>query len=180
MSLIALFIIAATVLGAGLGQIYKKATLQGEQKPVINVSPDIVSPETQVVFEQYYLKCGHTIISAFPQRESLNGKTINQIQEMYNSASSYQVQGDLNTLLFKHSLDDWCPHDKAKLRLKEYQGQVAVYQGPEAASDALIKVTRIPLSVLPPEVQRQVKEASMEFYTQEELNDALENLDEYF
>ncbi|MEN6390580.1 MAG: hypothetical protein ABFD04_09180 [Syntrophomonas sp.] len=180
--LLVLFIVVSTVVGAGLGQAYNRFSNKSHlQKPVVGVTePDItITAQTPVVFEQEFLKCGHKVVSSFPGREKLNGKTITEIQLIYTSAQSYQVSWNVDTLVIKQSLDDWCGEDRSKLRLKDYQGRVAVFQGADPQSDVLLKVTGIVTSSLPPEVQRSVREGTMEFKSQDELNDALENLDEY-
>jgi hypothetical protein len=142
--------------------------------------PEItITAQTPVIFEQEYLKCGHKVVSSFPERENLNGKTVSEIQAVYTSAQSYQVSWNIDSLVIKQSLDDWCSEDRNKLRLKDYQGQVAVFQGADAQSDILLRVTGIATSSLPPEVQQAIREGTMEFKNQDELNDALENLDEY-
>lgn len=180
--LLVLLIIVSTVVGAGLGQAYNRFSSKTHpQKPVVGVTePEItISAQTPVIFEQEYLKCGHKVVASFPEREKLNGKTIKDIQAAYTSAQSYQVSWNIDTLVIKQSLDDWCSEDKGKLRLKDYQGRVAVFQGADPQSDVLLKVTGIVTSSLPPDVQQSVREGTMEFKSQDELNDALENLDEY-
>lgn len=180
--LLILFIIASMVVGAGLGQAYNRFINKAHlQKPVAGASePQVtITVETPVIFEQEYLRCGHKVVSAFPEREKLNGKTIPELQAAYTSAQNYQVSWNVDTLVIRQSIDDWCPQDKGKLRLKDYQGRVAVYQGADAKNDVLIKVTGIVTSTLPPEVQQSIREGTMEFNNQDELNDAMENLDEY-
>jgi len=180
--LLALIIIVSTVIGAGLGQAYHRFSNKTHlQKPVVGVTePEItVTAQTPVVFEQEYLKCGHKVVSSFPERDQLNGKTVPEIQAIYTSALYYQVSWNIDTLIIKQSLDDWCSDDSAKLRLKDYQGRVAVFQGADAQSDILLRVTGIITSSLPPETQQAIREGSMEFNNEDELNDALENLDEY-
>lgn len=180
--LLVLFIIVSTVVGAGLGQAYNRFSNKTHlQKPVVGVTePEItITAQTPVVFEQEHLKCGHKVVSSFPDREKLNGKTIREIQAAYTSVQSYQVSWNVDTLVIRQSLDDWCSEDSAKLRLKDYQGRVAVFQGADPQRDVLIKVTGIVTSSLPLDVQQAIRDGSMEFKNQDELNDALENLDEY-
>lgn len=180
--LLVLFIIVSTVVGAGLGQAYNKFSNKAHlQKPVVGVAePEVtITAQTPVIFEQEHLKCGHKVVSSFPERDILNGKTISEIQAAYPSAQSYQVSWNIDTLVIRQSLDNWCSEDSGKLRLKDYQGRVAIFQGANAESDVLLKVTGIVTSTLPPEVQQSVREGTMEFHSQDELNDAMENLDEF-
>ena len=64
-------------------------------------------------------------------------------------------------------------------RLKEYHGRVAIYQGPDPDNDKLLRVTNLPVDALPKEVQDKIRTGSYEFTSEEALNDALENFDEY-
>ncbi len=180
--ILVLVIIVSTVVGAGLGQAYNRFSNKTHlQKPVVGVTePEItITAQTPVIFEQEYLKCGHKVVSSFPERENLNGKTVSEIQAVYTSSQYYKLSWNIDSLVIKQSLDDWCSEDRNKLRLKDYQGQVAVFQGADAQSDILLRVTGIATSSLPPEVQQAIREGTMEFKNQDELNDALENLDEY-
>ncbi|HWP95819.1 MAG TPA: hypothetical protein VN426_03140 [Syntrophomonadaceae bacterium] len=175
-------IIASTGLGCLLGKAYNKMhNVSGDQKPVLSVEekPHLIEADTQVVFEQEYTKCEHVIIAAFPQRDQLNGRSLQEVQQSYPAEKGYQISWQGKTLVIHQKTEDWCPKDKGKLRLKAYQNKVAVYQGPDAEHDILLKVTRIPLASLPSDIQKSITDSKLEFYTQEDLNDALENLDEY-
>ena len=48
-----------------------------------------------------------------------------------------------------------------------------------AGEDLLLWVSKIRIDKLPQHVQQAVRDGKYEFRNQEELNDALENLDEY-
>ena len=81
--------------------------------------------------------------------------------------------------MIHQSLDDWSPADKSKLRLKEYRGMIAVYQGPDAENDRLLRITAIRFSTLPKQIQQSISAGKYEFKDEQALNDALENMDEY-
>jgi len=84
------------------------------------------------------------------------------------------------TLVIRQAIDDWTPEDKQKCRLKEYQGMVAIYIGPDAEHDILMKVTAIRFDSLPVSIKEAIRNGEYEFQNEAEVNDALENLDEYF
>jgi hypothetical protein len=175
-------IVTGTGLGCLLGQAYNKIHRgSGEQKPVLTSEekPQLVGTDTQVVFEQEYTKCQHVVISAFPQRDQLNGRSLKEVQQSYSTENGYQISWQGTTLVIHQTINDWCSKDKGKLRLKAYQNKVAVYQGPDAEHDILLKLTSISVASLPADMQKSITEGKLEFYTQEDLNDALENLDEY-
>ncbi|HEX3012524.1 MAG TPA: hypothetical protein VHQ70_10965 [Syntrophomonadaceae bacterium] len=148
------------------------------RKPVINAVESAVV-KNDIVLEREYLRCGHTIISAYDGKKSLKGKTLAEVRQLFSAEEGYKVNIKNDTLVIHEKVNDWCPNDKQRCRLKEYHGMVAVYQGPKADADSLLRVTGIKMSSLPAAVQNAVRNGQYEFETQEALNDALENLDEY-
>lgn len=151
------------------------------QKPVADIKEkrNIINEDTQIVYEQEYLKCGHIIISEFNDRQILEGKTIDQVKKIFTAANGYTLEFENNTLIVHQDIDDWCNADKNKCRLKEFQGRVAVYIGPDQNNDRLEKVTNIYMSSLPAEIQEKIRQGEWEFNDIDSVNDALENLDEY-
>jgi len=179
--LASLLLVGCVGLGAALGKLGTRTSLNQAEKPVINAAEKeaVVRADTQVVFEQYYSKSQQTVISSFPDRDQLNGKGLKELQQVYGQTDGFEFEWSSNTLVIRQVINDWCPKDKEKLRLKEHQNRVAVFQGPDAEHDMLLEVTSIPVSSLPAEIRKKILDGAMEFSTREELNDALENLDEY-
>jgi hypothetical protein len=139
----------------------------------------VITERTDVYFTQEYLRSEVTVVSGLPGKEALLGKRREEIETLYPAAEGYSVAFDGRTLQVKQQIDDWAPSDKLKYRLKVYQDWLAVYQGPDAEQDVLVRVTGIRLDSLPEDVQAQVANGSYEFLTQAELNDVLENFDEF-
>lgn len=168
---------AILILG---GLAYILGAEMGERKPVaqVQVQVPVVTGDTQIIFEQEYRKCRHVVISRFQNEKDLIGKDIKTIRQEYPPANGYRISWQQDTLTIHQMVDDWCPEDKAHFRLKEYRGMVAVYSGPPG-EDVLERVTRIPMKVLPAQVQKAIRNGEYEFTDQEVMNDALENLDEY-
>ncbi|MEN6349842.1 MAG: hypothetical protein ABFD08_10660 [Syntrophomonas sp.] len=158
-------------------QFKNKAAIGIEEKQ--NIHSVMLGQASKIVYEKEYLRCKHVIISDFEQKNELWGKSLEEIRRIYNTENGFRVSMQGDTLLIHQTIDDWCPEEKNKCRLKEYQGRVAVYKGPDAENDALIKVTAITISSLPAELQEAIKAGRFEFKNEQLLNDALENLDEY-
>jgi hypothetical protein len=150
-----------------------------EKKPVLEIShkEKTVTPETPIVFEKEYTRCGHTVISSF-ERQDLLGKDLTSIQHKYSPDKGYQINWTGDTLVIKQKIDGFCPKDKGSYRLKEYQGMVAVYRGVEE-EEVLERVTAIRINLLPATVRQDIKVGKYEFGDKDALNDALENFDEY-
>ncbi|MGS0746395.1 hypothetical protein ACU70A_10705 [Syntrophomonas erecta subsp. sporosyntropha] len=182
-----LFITAAVLLvGFALGtlaaNLYKKIdTDRGPQKPVLGVEEKrwVVNEDTQIVYEQEYTRCGHVVISEFKDHQSLVGKSLDEIKLVYRPENGYQVYEQAGALIIHQQLDAWCPQDQEKYRLKEYNGRVAIFKGPDAEHDVLLRVTRLPMEALPEKVQNDIRCGNLVFDNEQALNDALENLDEY-
>jgi hypothetical protein len=151
------------------------------QKPVITASQDndTINKDSQIIFEREYARCGHLVISEYSQRENLMGKTLTELRSVFRYDDGYKLDLQGNTLVIRQKIDDWCPDDKNMYRLKEYQGRVAIYQGPDSSNDKLLRVTNIPMVSLPEDIQDKIRQGSYEFTSEEALNDALENFDEY-
>ena len=179
-----LLLIVMTSFGIGyaLAIIYHNSQLGArQQKPVVGMEEkrDIINEDTHIVYEQEFQECGHIIISDFSQREAVLGKNLEEIKNIYNPDAGYQVSLKDNTLVIREVINDWCATDKEKYRLKDFNGSVAVYKGPDPLNDVLIKVTSIQMNRLPIDIQNAIDRGEYEYSSEEALNDALENLDEY-
>jgi hypothetical protein len=181
-----IIMLAALMISFGLG--YMLAPTQPVNKPVpgqnktlmgAKTEKQVIDGKSQIKLEQEYLLCQHLLVSDYPDRDRLLGKTLEEISQLFNIDNAYTVTMEGNTLTIHQSIEDWCPEDKQKCRIKEYQGFLAVYQGPDADHDILLRVTRIKIDSLPASIAEDIKQGRYEFDSQEALNDALENLDEY-
>ncbi len=181
-----IIVLGALFISFGLG--YMAASVQPVNKPVpgqkkavmgIESKKQVIGEETRIELEQEYLRCNHLLVSDFPNPDHLLGKSLEEISQLLTIDNGYKVTMEGNTLTIHQSLEDWCPKDKEKCRLKTYQGRLAVYQGPDAENDILLRVSNIQIDSLPPSIAADIKEGKYEFVNEEALNDALENLDEY-
>ncbi|MDD2621058.1 MAG: hypothetical protein PHC92_10370 [Syntrophomonadaceae bacterium] len=182
----AMMLLGLTLLSFGCGyflasnqniEMRHQAAIGIEERP--NIKAAVFNENSKVVCEKEYQRCKHLIISEFERKDELLGKNIEEIRAIFREENGFRVSWQGDTLLIRQIIDDWCPDDKSKCRLKEYQGRVAVYQGPNAQNDILLRVTSIIMSSLPAEVQKSIRDNKFEFANEQLLNDALENLDEY-
>jgi len=178
-------LVAATLLlGMGLGYFLTGGQSfynLNERKPIAEVQPvqSRVDNNTQVIYERQYQRCGHVVISEFPNTIELIGKTVDEIRQLYSEQNGYTVKIEANTITLRQIVDDWCPQEYEKTRLKEYQGHLAVYKGPDTAHDELMRVTTIRIDALPNDIAEAIRNGQYEFENEAKLNDALESLDEY-
>lgn len=175
-------IVVGLVLGYYFGSESFVRFYPEQQKPAVNTgSPGlIVNSDTPVILETEYLRSQKMIISEFQSRADIMGLNLEEIRGKYTDANGYSINFINDNLVIRQSVDDWSPEDKAKCRLKEYQGMVAIYTGPDSQHDALMKVTAIHFYGLPVNIREAMLNGEYEFENEAAVNDALENLDEYF
>lgn len=179
--LIAVLLISA-VTGYYIATIYRELQAGAvEEKPVMQVKePEkIVKQDTQIIFEQQFSRCSHVVISEFKEKEKVIGKTIAQVKTLYPLKNGYQVRFKENTLTINQAVEGWCPQEEDRCRLKDYKGRIAIFQGPDAENDVLQRVTNLYTDQLPEEIKNKILHGEYEFENMEQLNDALENFDEY-
>lgn len=152
-----------------------------DKKPISSMKSAAVriNASTPVLFEKEYLLSKQREIARCEFKSELLGKTLAEIKETYTEANGFLVTYSGGELLIRQEINDYSPADKKKCRLKEYEGMVAVYQGPTPQDDFLLRVTNIKFKSLPARIQEAILAGHYEFKTESELNDALENLDEY-
>ena len=184
--------VVAMVLGisvlAGLATGYYLKSLSpgifgpGQQKPAVNTAKAEVRVDegTPVILEKEFLRSHKVIISEFENRSDIIGFSLDEIRSRYSPENGFFIKFTDGSLVIRQALDDWDPEDKARCRLKEYQGMEAVYTGPDSEHDSLMKVTAIRFASLPDIIKEAIHNGEYEFQNEAEVNDALENLDEYF
>lgn len=179
-----IFLFLSLAIGSFLANIYSNLDMkmaESSEKPVVrqNIENDSIKLDDTVILEQEYTKCGHCIIAPFNDKEDLIGKSLSDLKQQYRIENGYQLNYDNNTLVIHQIIDDWCPVDKEKCRLKIFKERVAVYKGPNTEQDVLMRVTEIKSDLLPVNIKEAIEKGEYEFDDMERLNDALENLDEY-
>lgn len=175
-------LVVSFALGYIIASGYKYISLKDlPQKPVVNVkqNQDMIKAGTQIVYEKEYTRCHHVVISNFTNQQQLVGKTLKELQSQYTPENGFRLTLYDEALVIRQKIDDWCPADKKKCRLKEFNGMVAIYVGPDSKNDSLKRVTGIKFASLPQNLQKSILEGKYEFDNEQDLNDALENLDEY-
>jgi hypothetical protein len=135
---------------------------------------------TPVVMEKEYLRSHKVLISDFEYKQDIIDHSLDEIRAKYTEVNGFTISFKDNSLIIHQTIDDWSPEDKAKYRLKEFRGMVAIYIGPDGENDSLQRVTAIRFATLPSEIKEAIEQGRYEFNSEEAVNDALENLDEYF
>jgi hypothetical protein len=174
------------IAGLGLGYYYLGSPLKligfKDQKPAIQTqeAEPRIDSETPIVLEKEYSRSAKVIITDFENKQDVIGYTLDEIRSKYTTANGFTLSLKDGTLVIHQVINDWSPDDKAKCRLKVYHDMVAIYVGPDSQNDSLQKVTAIRFSSLPASVREAIQQGKYEFANEDAVNDALENLDEYF
>ncbi|PKM76739.1 MAG: hypothetical protein CVU90_10570 [Firmicutes bacterium HGW-Firmicutes-15] len=175
-------LIASLGLGFVISDALRTDGGNKQQKPAIQVkSAELrLDAETPIVLEKEYLRSHKILISDFEYKQDIIGSTLDEIRAKYTESNGFVVTFKDSSLIIHQTIDDWSPEDKAKYRLKEFRGMVAIYIGPNSENDSLQRVTAIRFSTLPLDIREAIGQGKYEFNNEEAINDALENLDEYF
>jgi hypothetical protein len=176
-----LWLIASLGLGFVISEVLRTDGENQQQKPAIQAkSAELrVDAETPITLEKEYLRSQKVIISDFEYKKDIIGYTLDEIRTKYTEANGFSVTFKDSNLLIHQTIDDWSPEDKAKYRLKEFRGMIAIYIGPNSENDSLQRVTAIRFLALPLDIREAIAQGKYEFNNEEAINDALENLDEY-
>lgn len=142
---------------------------------------DVQSPSeerTTVQLERVYSNCRHLIVTPYPNPEGMNRA---EIERRFGADKGYTTwfADNGSRAVIHQQVEGWCPEDKRKRHLGLFRDHVAVYEGPAGNQDKMLKVTGIRIDALPEELRGKVKNNQMEFGSEEAMNYALENLDEY-
>lgn len=174
------------IVSLGLGFVISDALRTDggnkQQKPAIQAqSAELrLDAETPIILEKEYLRSHKMLISDFEYKQDIIGHTLDEVRAKYTEANGFVVSLKDGSLLIHQTIDDWSPEDKAKYRLKEFRGMLAIYSGPDSQNDSLLRVTAIRFSTLPLDIREAIGQGKYEFANENAINDALENLDEYF
>lgn len=173
-----------TSLGIGIVvfDVLRDENSNKQQKPAIQAkSAELrLDAATPIILEKEYLRSHKVLISDFDYKQDIIGNSLDEIRAKYTEANGFVITFKDSSLVIHQTIDDWSPEDKAKYRLKEFRGMVAIYVGPNSEADSLQRVTAIRFSTLPLDIREAIVQGKYEFNNEEAVNDALENLDEYF
>lgn len=172
--LLLLVIIAVGILG----DIYFKQPQETETAPLSPVNTaqtSYVGKDTPVVQEIYYRQCRHLIRQTLIGDEKFAEKSFSELRgEGWNI--SWSEKGELIAFTEKDGL---CPDDAEKRHLGIYEGEVAIYEGPSGASGEMLEVLGIKIESLYPQWQEMLQNGGIDFDSNDDLLNALENLDEF-
>ena len=175
---LSMVMIAGVFCGFIVSGVYND--INKEKKPVLEISHKVktVTPNTPIVYEREYTKCGHTVISGFEHSKDLVGKDLVSIQRKYSLDQGYLINWKADTLVIKQKIDEFCPQDKGSYRLKRIPGKSGSFSRCRRGGSTE-RVTAIRMDLLPAVIQKDIRAGKYEFKDKDALNDTLENFDEY-
>lgn len=172
--------IASLITGYSFSSHFRHNILQKPPKTVVGIeaAKQVVAQDTRIIYEKEYLKCHHSLVTGFDDKKKIVGLDYPGLKKYFKADKGYSVSFNENTLIIHQSINDYCPEDQGQFKLKEHRGYVAVYTGAEE-NEILLRVTAIRLNLLPANIQRDIRQGKYCFQDEANLNDTLENLDEY-
>jgi|GEM_PF-5068317 len=141
----------------------------------------IIKSGTYVYEETKYLLCGNVEINLV-ESGRLVGQTIAQaLKNNYLATDGWRADILKNdTIVFYREITDYCSRHENKRHLSVRDGFVVIMYGPSGTDGGIAQFTSILASLLPENIRRQLEAGLLEFNSQEEALQALDNFDEYY
>lgn len=154
-----------------------------------------VSPKTVIRLERKFL-CGDIEAGKLPVTPELLDLDMAGLKEKFAEVDGWSVEGTLpDSVVLRRREWDVCTKHRTFRHLGDVDGTLAIFEGPLGVNQTLLQkedilVANLPLELqkkleqakkysrLIPEAQKQLQE-SIEFGSDSELNEFLDNLDEY-
>lgn len=139
-----------------------------------------IAATTKITVQQTYSLCQHTQVVPVEVDSALEGLSVKQLKERYPASQGWQVKIDgPDRIIIQQTLDGFCPADAQKRHLGVIDSRVAIFIGPMGIDREVEKVTEINVARLPPELREQIRLGMLEFANSDDLQQALDSLDEY-
>ncbi|HOV81019.1 MAG TPA: hypothetical protein PK728_13140 [Bacillota bacterium] len=186
---------AVWVWSSGLFYVSARKPAPTEEPAGSLLSPR-VTRETIVIKDKEYL-CGDSEkIWEGAAPEDLFNMERRRLEEEFPASAGWVVYfTDPKFLSLTLKADEFCPIHRVYRHLGLYHGMVAVFEGPAGFNDRVLRVENIPAETLNPDLRIKLEQVmdfnrlahetaenlrtEFEFNSDEALNAALENLDEY-
>ncbi|PKM80960.1 MAG: hypothetical protein CVU89_11485 [Firmicutes bacterium HGW-Firmicutes-14] len=176
----------------GKGPMYKPRTTAGEVDKTIK--PTI--REDTVIFEEIRYICGDKVKTRIPTTSDLIGLGFSELVGKYPPEAGWSIDdGVENTLVLARLEERVCMYHQDFRHLGISDGFLAVYEGPMGFNQKVLQRDNVNISNLPPEMQEELNmvmdydnqapdtqaklKYSFEFETEAQLNQVLENFDEF-
>ena len=130
-----------------------------------------ITPNTTIIFNKYYKKCGHTVKEKEKASEEMVNMGEEEFQELYSDWKVKQFNSD-EIVLYKEFEGECGEH----YVLKENNGFIAIYRIENSGDLTLIEETEISTQYLP-QVDIDKLKAGITLTGKEELNSYLEDFE---
>lgn len=154
-----------------------------------------VSSDTTLTRERLFVCRDVEVMAKEITPEDLRGFSRKDLIAKFSQEGWAVTFNDPKSLILTVQSDQLCPVHKNYRHLGFFQGRLAIYEGPLGYNEKIIRVESITVASLPTDLQISLQQAmdfnkqagtaaeklraEMEFKTEENLNAALENIDEH-
>lgn len=159
--------------------------LKGKFSPVTSweipgwALPQFLRPKPRI--ERVYRDCAHREEIPLPPGVEWRWAGKKELEVIFPSKDGWVIRQEKSgRFIISQEIQGLCPADASKRHLAEFEGRVAVYQGPAGSAGRLERVLELKFTELPPQWQERIRQGQAEFQSEEELLQALDNLDEYY
>lgn len=188
------FLTFATLYGVmgNNGALFKKVSLAKDNTKT--VLPQI--NKNTVIEEEIRYICGDKVKTKLPTTSQLIGLDFSALVKKYPPEQGWSINDTVNNTLVLAKLDqDLCPFHRGFRHFGLDKEYLAVYEGPLGYNQKVLHREDITVGSLPEEMQNDLRramdyrnqspdiqnnlKASYEFANENQLNEAMENFDEY-
>jgi hypothetical protein len=135
---------------------------------------------TEVVVQDYYRLCGHTLPGTLPPGLTLSHFSYTELLQTYTLLQGWQVTAPVHgRLVLTRQKDELCPEDQKQRHLGLVGDYVAVYFGPPGSAGKVERVTEIKAGILPLGLGEKIQRGQFGFADEASLLQALDSLEEY-
>ena len=143
-------------------------------EPEVVITKDSIHKNTIVLQEITHERCGHVTTETLQNNPKLVDKEYDAL-----IAEGWEIANiGTNKVRMSKSEYDFCPTDAEKRTIRKNGDGLAVYQGPKTAAGDLLLELSVNIEELPDDWQQDLSKDGVEFATETELLEAMENLDE--
>ncbi len=140
-----------------------------------NASSAPVTAEERLFLDVYYEDCAHTLRTEPEDRSAYLGKSEAELKAMGISCS----RTESGALLLSCREAGLCPRDAEMRHIEVRNEMLAVCTGGAGTTGEVLYFLPVTIDRLPAEWQARIRENSLEFASEDELFEALDNLDEF-
>lgn len=164
--LLLIFVIIA--MAGSLGALYEQILLKR------SFSPNNITVST------LYTLCHHKIDNSNMNKLVRSDMTLKDLRHLFPSSEGWRYKVEGKEVIFTRIIEGLCNTCQQKTHLGVKGDYVAVIRGPSGVDGGVVRVTKVKLSGLPPELSSRLQTGKIDLPDEESLFGVLDSLDENY